>query len=79
MGESRSVTEHMHKIKPHTVHVPMYQVDVVVYTHSIASMSLDDCILAAHLDRIPINYSPKFIKEHPEITAGLPLSSGKCE
>ena len=64
------------KINHKHTHIGSHQVKVVVYTHSIAAMSLNDCILAAHLDRIPVDYSPKFIKEHPEIKAGLPLPAG---
>ena len=53
------------------LHITSYrQVQVVVYTHSIGGLCLNDFILAARLDRIPIDYSPKFLKENATITAG---------
>ena len=53
------------------LHITSYrQVQVVVYTHSIGGLCKNDFILAARLDQIPVDYSPKFLKENPSITAG---------
>ncbi len=53
------------------LHITSYrQVQVVVYTHSIGGLCQNDFILAAHLDLIPTDYSPKFLRDHPTITAG---------
>jgi 4a-hydroxytetrahydrobiopterin dehydratase len=53
------------------LHITSYrQVQVVVYTHSIGGLCQNDFILAAHLDLVPTDYSPKFLKDHPTITAG---------
>ena len=35
-----------------------------------AGLHKNDFVLAAKFDTIPINYSPKFLKENPQITAG---------
>ena len=53
------------------LHITSYRnVQVVVYTHSIGGLCQNDFILAAHLDLIPTDYSPKFLKDNPMITAG---------
>ena len=36
-----------------------------------AGLHKNDFVLAAKFDTIPITYSPKFLKENPQITAGL--------
>jgi 4a-hydroxytetrahydrobiopterin dehydratase len=58
------------------LHVESYRtVRVVVYTHAIMGLHKNDFILAAKLDTIPVSYSPKFLKDNPEITAGRDGSS----
>ena len=46
-------------------------VTVTVYTHSLKGLAENDFILAAKCDKIPITYSPKFLKDNPTITAGV--------
>lgn len=43
---------------------------ITVQTHSLKTLSHNDFILAAKTDLIPAVYSPKFLKENPNITAG---------
>lgn len=37
-----------------------------------SKLSINDFIVAAKLDQVPVVYSPKWIKEHPDVSAGLP-------
>ena len=54
------------------LHLTEYRtVRVRLWTHSILGLSLNDFIVAARLDCCPVVYSPKFVKEHPDMTAGL--------
>lgn len=32
---------------------------------------MNDFIVAAKSDQLPVTYSPKWLKEHPEVTAGV--------
>ena len=43
------------------------QIDL--YTHSLGGITENDLALAALLDAVEINYSPKWLKEHPEAAA----------
>ena len=54
------------------LHITDYRkVCVEIRTHSCNQITLNDFIVAARLDRIPIMYSPKFKREHPDMTAGI--------
>mmetsp|Transcript_20781 Transcript_20781/g.32552 ORF Transcript_20781/g.32552 Transcript_20781/m.32552 type:complete len:117 (-) Transcript_20781:169-519(-) len=49
------------------LHLVSYrEVTVVCATHSIGGLHLNDFILAAKIDGVPVEYSPKWAKEHPE-------------
>ena len=53
------------------LHITSYRnVCVRVSTHSVNGLCRNDFILAAKLDIIPVNYSPKFVKNTPGLTAG---------
>jgi 4a-hydroxytetrahydrobiopterin dehydratase len=47
------------------------EVEIRVWTHSAGGLTRNDFILAAKLDRVPVNYSPKFLKENPHLEAGV--------
>ena len=48
-------------------HLTSYKnVDVVIYTHSLGGITENDFNLAEELDKIPVQYSPEFLKEHPQ-------------
>eukprot|EP00931_Biecheleriopsis_adriatica_P123105 TRINITY_DN98169_c0_g1_i1.p1 TRINITY_DN98169_c0_g1~~TRINITY_DN98169_c0_g1_i1.p1 ORF type:complete len:423 (+),score=71.61 TRINITY_DN98169_c0_g1_i1:39-1271(+) len=42
-------------------------VTIDVYTHSVSGITDLDFELAAKLDAVPVAYSPKFLKDHPDI------------
>lgn len=49
------------------LHITSYRdVTVELYTHSLGGLSENDFILAGLLDEIPVRYSPKWLREHPE-------------
>mmetsp|Transcript_19281 Transcript_19281/g.47294 ORF Transcript_19281/g.47294 Transcript_19281/m.47294 type:complete len:138 (-) Transcript_19281:2066-2479(-) len=50
-------------------------VTVTLWTHSLKGLDKNDFIVAAKADLIPVDYSPKWLKEHPEVTAGVPKSA----
>ncbi|KAF8070914.1 PDL2 [Scenedesmus sp. PABB004] len=45
---------------------------VVLSTHAIGGVSMFDLILAAKLDALPVEYSPKWAKAHPEAAVSAP-------
>lgn len=47
------------------------KVTVTMTSHSAGGLTLSDFIMAAKFDRITVDYSPKFVKENPSMTAGL--------
>ncbi|CAE7672789.1 ispH, partial [Symbiodinium necroappetens] len=48
------------------VHITSYRnVRVELSTHAIGGLSLPDFVLAAKMDQIKVEYSPKWLKEHP--------------
>jgi len=48
-------------------HLTNYRwVAVEVYTHKLQGISENDLILAGKLDQVTIDYSPKWLKDHPE-------------
>lgn len=40
-----------------------------MYTHAVNGMTQNDIILAELIDAVPVAYSPKWLKEHPEAEA----------
>lgn len=53
------------------LHLTNYrELRVVIYTHKLNGVTDNDVVLARALDeRVKINYSPKWLKEHPEASA----------
>merc|ERR1711971_1531823 len=52
------------------LHITSYRdVEVVLYTHSIKGLTVNDFALATKLDEVKVLYSPKWLKEHPEAAA----------
>ena len=50
-------------------HLTSYRnVQVDIYTHSLGGITENDLILAQALDEVDVDYSPKWLKEHPEAT-----------
>lgn len=48
------------------LHLTNYRdVEVVVSTHAAGGLTQFDFVLAAKLDTIPVDYSPKWLKENP--------------
>jgi 4a-hydroxytetrahydrobiopterin dehydratase len=48
-------------------HLTSYRnVRVGIYTHSVGGITDNDFVLAQKLDEIKVEYSPKWLKEHPE-------------
>ena len=48
-------------------HLTSYRnVRIDLYTHSIGGVTESDLILAELLDEVSVDYSPKWLKEHPE-------------
>ena len=45
-------------------------VTIELSTHALKALSINDFVLAAKLDRAPVVYSPKFLKDNPSVTAG---------
>jgi hypothetical protein len=45
---------------------PVRNVEIVLYTHSISGVTENDIIMAELIDGVPVAYSPKWLKEHPE-------------
>jgi 4a-hydroxytetrahydrobiopterin dehydratase len=50
------------------MHLTSYRtVEIVLFTHSLGGISLNDIALAKMIDEeVSINYSPKWLKENPE-------------
>ena len=49
------------------IHVTRYRdVELVLSTHAAKGLTLPDFILAAKIDAIPVDYSPKWLEAHPE-------------
>lgn len=45
------------------------EVEVVLYTHAVGGLTENDLIMAGLIDLVPADYSPKWLKEHPEAAA----------
>mmetsp|Transcript_36912 Transcript_36912/g.86501 ORF Transcript_36912/g.86501 Transcript_36912/m.86501 type:complete len:151 (+) Transcript_36912:12-464(+) len=54
-------------------------VTVVMWTHSIQGLDINDFIVAAKSDLIRVTYSPKWLREHPNVTAGVPPAAATQE
>jgi hypothetical protein len=50
------------------LHITGYRaVTVELYTHSVGGLTHNDFVIASLLDKLPVEYSPKFLQEHSEI------------
>lgn len=45
---------------------PVAQVEVVLSTHAVGGLTMPDLVLAAKLDTIEVEYSPKWVKQQLE-------------
>ena len=49
------------------LHLTGYRnVEIVLYTHSLGGLSINDIELAKQIDEVKVEYSPKWLKSHPE-------------
>ena len=49
------------------LHLTGYRnVEIVLYTHSLGGLSINDIELAKEIDEVKVEYSPKWLKSHPE-------------
>ena len=49
------------------LHLTGYRnVEIVLYTHSLGGLSINDIELAKEIDTVDVQYSPKWLKSHPE-------------
>ena len=49
------------------LHLTGYRnVEIVLYTHSLGGLSFNDIELAKQIDDVKVEYSPKWLKSHPE-------------
>lgn len=49
------------------LHLTNYRdVEVVLSTHAIGALSMHDFVLAAKLDQLPVDYSPKWLRQQQE-------------
>ncbi len=49
------------------LHLTNYRdVRLVLSTHAVGGLTMPDFILASKLDALPVEYSPKWLREHPE-------------
>lgn len=46
-------------------------VTIRLFTHALGGVSINDLIVAAHSDQVPIKYSPKWLLEHSNVRAGV--------
>lgn len=54
------------------LHITSYRtVTVELTTHARGGITINDFIVAAKLDAIPVTYSPKWLRENPDTTAGV--------
>eukprot|EP00667_Euglena_gracilis_P026560 EG_transcript_32067 len=55
------------------LHLTEYRtVTLELWSHSAGGLTLNDFILAAKINSLPVEYSPKWLKEHPE-AQGAPV------
>jgi len=53
------------------LHITSYRtVTVQMYTHSLNGLTENDFVMASLIDALPVTYSPKWLREHPEAKAG---------
>ena len=54
-------------------HLTSYRnVQVDLYTHKLKGITENDLILAEMLDQVPVEYSPAWLREHPEVQPRKP-------
>ena len=47
------------------IHLTMYrQIEVVIWTHAIGGLTQSDFILAREMEKIKVDYSPKWLETH---------------
>lgn len=52
------------------VHLTMYrQVEVIIWTHAIGGLTQSDFILAREIEKVKVDYSPKWLETHAAYTA----------
>ena len=50
------------------IHLTKYRnIDIILSTHAVDGLTAYDFKLAAAIDEITVDYSPKWLKEHPEL------------
>jgi 4a-hydroxytetrahydrobiopterin dehydratase len=60
------------------LHLTSYRkVEIVLYTHAVGGLTENDLIMAALIDAVPVVYSPKWLKEHPEAAAEAAAEAAK--
>jgi hypothetical protein len=68
--DSQTPLQHPPTPRPPRTETPR-DVEVVLTTHAIKGLSMSDFVMAAKLDTLPVDYSPKFVKD--QTAAGLEL------
>ena len=59
-------------------HLTAYrQLQIVVATHKLDGLTENDFLLAELLDKVPIDYSPKWLREHPEAQGTAQTKAGE--
>ena len=59
-------------------HLTSYRnVQIDLFTHSLQGITENDLTLAELLDQVPIEYSPKWLKEHPAAASHAKNSAPK--
>ena len=49
------------------LHLPEYRsVAIELWTHTVGAVTMNDIVEAKLIDEIPVEYSPKWLREHPE-------------
>ena len=49
--------------------------EIVIFTHSLGGLTQLDFDLAKAIDEAPVEYSPKWLKEHPQASSPVMLST----
>ena len=49
------------------VHLTEYRVlEVIIWTHAVGGLTTSDFILAAAIEKVKVDFSPKWLQSHPE-------------
>lgn len=60
-AESKEIQHHP------DLHITNYRdLEIVIMTHAVNGLTCNDFVLARAIDQISIDYSPKWLREHPE-------------